>query len=91
MKNDYFQKWDFITTLDFKGNKQINIDTNGRDHYRIIVILSEAGDGTKLSPLVIPKGEPGKSVENNQRKLPYVINKNMYIFYQAIAWCDIFN
>ena len=55
----------FNITLNFKGNKQINIDISGSEHYRIIVILSAAGDGTKLSPLVIPKGEPGKSVENN--------------------------
>ena len=70
----------FYTTLDFKGNKQINIDTNGREHYPITVILSAPGDGTKLSPLIILKDGPGKSVENNSRKLPCVINKNMYIF-----------
>lgn len=81
----------FYTTLDFKGNKQINIDTNGREHYPITVILSAPGDGTKLSPLIILKDEPGKSVENNSRKLPCVINKNMYIFYQAISQYDIFN
>ena len=80
-----FLEMGFNITLYFKGNKQININTNGREHYRITVILSAAGDGTKLSPLVILKGDPGKSVENNSRKLPCVINKNMYIYIQAKA------
>ena len=61
--------------VDFIGIKQINIDTNWREHYLTTVILSVAGDDTKLSPLVILKGEPGKSVKNNSRKLSYVINK----------------
>ena len=41
-----FLEMGFNITLDFKGNKQINIDINGREHYRITVILSAAGDGS---------------------------------------------
>ena len=69
----------FNTMVDFIGIKQINIDTNWREHYLTTVILSVAGDDTKLSPLVILKGEPGKSVKNNSRKLPCVIIKT-YIY-----------
>ena len=69
----------FNTTIDFKDNKHINIDTNGREHYRITALLSGAGDGTKLPPLIIVRGEKGKTVEQNLRNLPYAKNKNMLI------------
>ena len=69
----------FNTTIDFKDNKHINIDTNGREHYRITSLLSGAGDGTKLPPLIIVRGEKGKTVEQNLRNLPYAKNKNMLI------------
>lgn len=85
-----FLEMGFNTTIDFKGNKNIEIETNGREHYRITIILSAAGDGTKLAPLVIVKGEPGKTVETNLRKLEYVRNNKLFIYYQNNAWCDNF-
>ena len=69
----------FNTTADLIGIKQINIDTNERDHYRTTVILSVDEDVTKLSSLVILKGEHGKSVKNISRKLPCIISINIYI------------
>ena len=45
-------------------------------------MLSAAGDGTKLAPLVIVKGEPGKTVESKLRKIEYVKNKQMFIYCQ---------
>lgn len=77
-----FLEMGFNTTIDFRGNKNIDIETNGKEHYRITVILSAAGDGTKLTPLIIVKGEPGKTVETNLRKLTYVKNNNMFIYCQ---------
>ena len=58
----------FDTTIDFKGKKEIEIEIFGREHYRITVILTIAGDGTKLPPLIIVKGEEGNIIENKLRK-----------------------
>ena len=85
-----FLEMGFNTTIDFRGHKNIDIETNGKEHYRITVILSAAGDGTKLTPLIIVKGEPGKTVETNLRKLTYVKNNNMFIYCQNNAWCSKF-
>ena len=42
----------FNTTIDFRGNKNIEIDMKGREHYRLTVMLSAVGDGSKLQPLM---------------------------------------
>ena len=83
-----FLEISFNTKIDFKGNKHINTDTNGREHYRITALLSGAGDDTKLTPLIIVKGEKGKTVEQNLRNLPYAKNKNMLIYCNQNAWWD---
>ena len=83
----HFLEMGFNTTIDFKGNKNIEIETNGREHYRITIMLSSAGDGNKLAPLVIVKGEPGKTVESKLRKIEYVKNKQMFIYCQNnVRW-----
>jgi len=80
----------FNCTIDFTGNKQIEIVTSGRDHYKISIILSVAGNGFKLSPLIIVKAEPGKNVETELRRL-FCDNKNLiYIYSQKEAWCTSF-
>ena len=33
-----FLEMSFNTNIDFKGNKHIDIDTNGREHYRLTVM-----------------------------------------------------
>ena len=65
--------------IEFTGKKNVKILTSGREKYRVSVILAVTGDGYKLSPLVIFKGEEGKSIEKNLRKLPFVNNDEMYI------------
>ena len=50
----------FETTIDFKGKKNIELISSGRESYRISIILSVVGIGYKLPPLLIIKGEPGK-------------------------------
>lgn len=51
-------------------------------------MLSAAGDGAKIPPLVIVKAEPGKAVESKLRKLDYVRENKMFIFCQNNAWFD---
>ena len=34
--SDFFLEMTFNTTIDFKGNKNIDIDIDGREHYHII-------------------------------------------------------
>ena len=62
------------TTFDFKGNTNIEIETTGKDNYRVTTILAVDGDGTKLPPLIILKLESGKSIETKYRKLDFVQN-----------------
>ena len=52
-------------TIEFINKKNVEILTSGREKYRISVILAVTGDGHKLAPLVIIKGEEGKSIEKN--------------------------
>lgn len=69
----------FDTTIDFVRNKNVEIETIERSHYRVIVINSIVGDGTKLTSLIILKDEHGKYNETSLDKLDYVKNKNMFI------------
>ena len=61
-----FLEMAFNTTINFKGNKNIEIDSYGREQYRITVILAIAGDGTKLSPMIILKDEPGATIKKKK-------------------------
>ena len=69
----------FGNTIDFIGNKNIEIISSGREKYRISVILSIAGDGTKLPPLIIFKGEEGKTIEKNLSNIYYAKNKKVFV------------
>ena len=51
------------TTIKFRGKKNVEILTSGREKYRVSVILPVTGDGYKLSPLVIFKGEEEKALK----------------------------
>ena len=68
------------------GNKYIEIDKTSREQYRLAVMLSEARDGSKITHLIIIKGEPGKAVETNLRNLSCVKNNNIFIYYRNNAW-----
>ena len=82
----------FDNTIDFIGKKSIEIETFGREQYRITIILTIAGDGTKLPPFAILKVKPGKIIENHVKNLEYVVNKKIFICCQENGWCteDIF-
>ena len=86
----FFLEMAYETTIEFTGKKNIEIETSGRDHYRISVILSVAGDGTKLPPLVIIKGEPGKTIEKDLRNLHFIKEKFIYVYCQKDGWCNTF-
>ena len=61
----------------------LRISTFGNDKNRVSVILAIAGDGTKLPPLMIFKGEQGKITEKKlkeaeevkQKKFIFAVNK----------------
>ena len=63
------------TTIDFQGNKNIEIINSGRNNYRISIILAVSGDGHKFPPLIIIKGEEGKTIEKNLNNIYYVKKK----------------
>ena len=70
----------FETTIDFKGKSNIEIETTGKENYRITSILAVAGDGEKLPPLIILKGESGKSIETKYKKIDFVKNGEVLIY-----------
>ena len=55
-------------TVKLKGTKNEKISIYGNDKNRVSFILTNAEDGTKSSPLIIFKGEPGKITEKNFKK-----------------------
>ena len=77
----------YETTIDFTGKKNVETLTNGKEQYRISVILSITGDGYKLPPLIIMKGEKGKTIENSFKNLWYIKNKDIFIHCQSNGWC----
>ena len=70
----------FETTIDFKGKSNIEIETTGKENYRITSILAVAGEGAKLPPLIILKGESGKSIETKYKKIDFVENGEVLIY-----------
>ena len=75
------------TTIDFSGNKHIEIINSGRENYRITIILSICGNGLKLPPFIIIKWEVGKTIEKNLQNIYYVKNKEVFIHCQKNGWC----
>lgn len=78
-KTPFYLDMSFGNTIDFIGNKNIEIISSGREKYHISVILSIAGDGTKLPPLIIFKGEEGKTIEKSLRNIYYAKNKKVFV------------
>ena len=73
-------------TIDFTGIKQIEIQTLGKEKYRLSVILSISGDGIKLPAFFIIKGEEWRTTEKQMNDLYYIKNKEMYIHCQPQGW-----
>ena len=78
----------YDTTLEFTRKKNVDILSSGLYRYRVSVILAVVGNGFKLPPLLILKGEPGKTIEKELRGLPYVRYKSMLIYCQSDGWCS---
>ena len=87
MRHHVIWRWDSKLQQILQGKKSIEIETLGREQYRIIVILTIAGDGTKLPPFVILKGKPGKIIENHVKNLEYFLNKKIFVCFQENRWC----
>lgn len=51
---------EYADIIDFLDAKNVETLAGGKEHYRITVILSITGDGYKLAPLMIMKGEKEK-------------------------------
>ena len=66
------------TTIELKGTKNVKISTFGNDKSRVSVILAIAGKGEKLAPMMIFKGQPGKT---NEKKLQDIeeVKKKIFI------------
>ena len=77
----------FDIIIDFVGNKHADIETMGKEKYRISIILGITDDGYKLPAFVIAKGEEGKTIEKQLQDLYYVKNKKIYVFCQPQSWC----
>lgn len=75
------------TTIEFTGKKNVEIITSGSEKYRISVILAVTGDGYKLPPFIIIKGEEGKRIEKNLQKFPFMQRREMYVYCQKEGWC----
>lgn len=90
MKPHAVLKWVLILLLILQEIKKQILKSSGREHYKVSIILSIAGNGYKLPPLVIVKGESGKSAENESRR-PHNHKKDLiYIYCQTEAWCNTF-
>lgn len=51
------------TTIDIKGKKEIIINTNGNEKKKNYVLLTIAGESTKIEHFLIFKGKRGKNVD----------------------------
>jgi hypothetical protein len=67
------------TKIDFQGNKNIEIINSGRSNYRFSIILAISGDDNKIRPLIIIKGEQGKTIEKDLNLIYYVKNKDIFV------------
>lgn len=56
----------------------------------IIIYPLITGGGIKLPPLVIVKGESGKTIENELRKLYTIPECYIFIYTQKEGWCTTF-
>ena len=74
------------TTIELKGTKNVKISTFGNDKSRVSVILAIVGNGDKLAPMMIFKGQPGKTNEKKLQELEDVKNNKIFICSNKIAW-----
>ena len=76
----YYENPD-TNAIDILGHKEMIIDIDNNEFKRISIILTICGDGTKLEPLIIFKGE---NKENNL----LINNKKIVVSCQSKGWCD---
>ena len=66
------------TIIELKGTKNVKISTFGNNKSRVSVILSIAGNGEKLAPMMIFKSQPGNTKKKLQ-DIEEVKKKNFYL------------
>ena len=69
-------------TIDFQGNKNIEIINSGRNNYRISNILTVSGEVDKFLPLIFIKGEQDKTSEKNLNQIYCLKNKDIFVVCQ---------
>lgn len=74
-------------TKDFTGPENVIIKTDDREKYFLRVLLSLAGNRWKLLTPIVVKGEEGKTIEKNFRKLPYCQNGQLLLYCNKEDWC----
>ena len=74
------------TTIDFIRAENVSIETEGRDKYRISVLLAVCSNGWKIPPFVVIKGESGKTIDKNLRKLDICQKGSIFVYYQKSGW-----
>ena len=67
------------TTIELKGTKNVKISTFGNDKIRVSVILAISGNGEKLAPMMIFKGQPGKTNEKKLQDIEEVKKKFLFV------------
>ena len=67
-------------TVEFKGAKDIDIDTLGRKKIRISLVLAYVSIDNKLSPVLIFKGKREGKLEKVLCSFPIVLEKNYLLF-----------
>eukprot|EP01022_Parablepharisma_sp_SALTPOND_P014365 TRINITY_DN1946_c0_g1_i2.p1 TRINITY_DN1946_c0_g1~~TRINITY_DN1946_c0_g1_i2.p1 ORF type:complete len:598 (-),score=38.42 TRINITY_DN1946_c0_g1_i2:314-1894(-) len=69
-----------------KGAKTVAVDTPKKGNKRVTLILAVASDGSKLPPLLIFKGEFGKTLHKKLQKNTLVAQKRVYACCDPKAW-----
>ena len=65
-----FLEMGFNTTIDFRGIKNIEIESTGKENYNLTILLTVCGDGTKFSSCY---NLYGWARENNRNKYEKII------------------
>lgn len=74
--------------IDIKDNKDINMITFWKEKERVSVMLTILGNGNRLPPMIIFKGEENETKYQQLIKNQYAISKKIFIGCQIHSWFD---
>ena len=70
-----------------KRKKSFIIHTQSEDNCRFSIILTIIGNGNKLPPLMIFKGEPNNKIIKEINNNIYVKTNKIFLKYNSNPWC----